>query len=203
MENIGLIGGTFDPIHFGHLILADQARTEAGLDCVIFMPAKTSPYKVSRKCVSEKQRYKMVSIAIEDNPDFEVSDLELKGEDISYTYETLMKLQAQLGPGKQIHFICGTDAFIGMGGWKNREKLLAGFPIIVGSRPRYRDRARDDMIEIFSKEYGARIQRIHMPKIDISSTDIKSRLLANRSIRYMVPQPVLKYIQSQDLYRNL
>ena len=203
MEKIGLLGGTFDPIHFGHLILAEQAKIEAVLDHVVFMPAKSSPYKVRQKCGSDHHRYNMVSAAIKGNPGFSVSNLELCGGEISYTYDTLRALQQQLGLGCCIHFICGTDAFIGMEGWKNKDKLLGNFPIIVGARPRYRDKARDAMITKFSYEYGAKVQKIHMPKIDISSTDIKNRLAAGKSIRYMVPEDVMNYIQTEKLYRNL
>lgn len=203
MEKIGLLGGTFDPIHFGHLILAEQARIEATLDQVIFMPAKSSPYKVKQKRGSDNHRYNMILAAIKGNQGFSVSNLELTGGEISYTYDTLRTLQKQLDPGCCIHFICGTDAFIGMEGWKNKDKLLENFPIIVGARPRYRDRARDSMIKKFANEHGAKVQKIHMPKIDISSTDIKNRLAAGRSIRYMVPDDVINYIQTEKLYRNL
>ncbi|HZK01879.1 MAG TPA: hypothetical protein VFC96_03350, partial [Anaerovoracaceae bacterium] len=101
------------------------------------------------------------------------------------------------------HFICGTDAFIGMSGWKNKERLLQNYPIIVGARPRYRDKARDDMISKVTAEYGACVQRVHMPKIDISSTDIKERITKKRSIRYMLPEAVRMYIESNGLYINL
>lgn len=203
MKKIGLIGGTFDPIHFGHLILAEQARVEEGLDQVVFMPAKTSPYKVCKKCAEEDHRYKMVVLATKSNPHFTVSDLELKGPSISYTIDTLRACQDIFGPNHQLYFICGTDAFIGMEGWKNKESLLSDFPLIVGSRPRYRDKARDDMIEKVEREYGARVHKVHMPRIDISSTDIKDKIANKRSIRYMLPEAVMDYIEDMGLYRNL
>lgn len=203
MRKIGLMGGTFDPVHFGHLILAEQAREEANLEQVIFMPAKTSPYKICYQCVSEEHRFNMVSLAIKRNPGFSISDMELKGPEISYTFDTLEALQVQLGEDCLLHFICGTDAFIGMGGWKNKDRLLQNYPIIVGARPRYRDRARDEMIKKVTSEYGSRVQKVHMPKIDISSTDIKDRIARERSIRYMLPEVVINYIEANGLYRNL
>ena len=203
MRKIGLMGGTFDPIHFGHLILAEQARDGAGLNKVIFMPAKMSPYKAEQECVSGQHRYNMTSLAIRENPGFTVSDLELCGPDISYTIHTLEALRLQLGKEYQLHFICGTDAFLGMEGWRNVEGILRDYPIIVGSRPRYKDRARDDMIRHLTAKYGARVEKVHMPKIDISSTEVKKRILENKSIRYLLPQSVMDYIESNDLYRNL
>lgn len=197
------MGGTFDPVHFGHLILAEQAREEAKLDQVIFMPAKSSPYKVDLRCVSGEHRFNMISLAIKSNPAFTVSDMELKGPDISYTIDTLEALQLLLGTDCLLHFICGTDAFIGMVGWKNKEKLLRDYPLIVGSRPRYRDRARDEMISQISLEYGTRVQKVHMPKIDISSTDIKERISGGRSVHYMLPDEVIGYMKANGLYRNL
>jgi nicotinate-nucleotide adenylyltransferase len=105
-----------------------------------------------------------------------------------------------LGQEFQLHFICGTDAFLGMEGWHKIEELLKSFPLIVGSRPRYKDKARDELIRRFTAEYGARIQKVHMPKIDISSTDIKKRIRENRSIRYLLPERVADYIESNNLY---
>ncbi len=200
MKKIGLIGGTFDPIHFGHLILAEQAKDGAGLDRVIFMPAKTSPYKIEQRSASEEHRYNMTALAIEGNPGFEISDAEIRGPEISYTIDTLEACQCRLGCECQLYFICGTDAFLGMEGWKNSEDLLRKFPLIVGSRPRYKDRARDEMIRHLTAEYGTSIQKVHMPKIDISSTDIKKRIGEGRSIRYLLPEAVADYIAANDLY---
>ena len=200
MKKIGLIGGTFDPIHLGHLILAEQARDGADLEKVIFMPAKMSPFKTEQRSVSERHRYSMASLAIGGNPGFEVSDMEICGPEISYTIYTLEACQRRLGEEYQVYFICGTDAFLGMENWRNMEALLRNFPLIVGSRPRYRDRARDEMIRRFTAEYGARIQKVHMPKIDISSSDIKKRISEGRSIRYLLPEAVADYIESNGLY---
>lgn len=200
MKKVGVIGGTFDPIHFGHLILAEQARDGAGLEKVIFMPAKMSPYKINRQCASEQHRYKMIALAIDGNEGFEVSDMELCGSEISYTIHTLEALQNQLGKEYQLHFICGTDAFLGMGGWRKIDELLRKFPLIIGARPRYKDKSRDELIRHFEAEYGARIQTVHMPKIDISSSDIKQRIRERRSIRYLLPEKVADYIESNNLY---
>jgi nicotinate-nucleotide adenylyltransferase len=203
MKRIGLMGGTFDPIHYGHLILAEQARDGANLDEVIFMPAKMSPYKINCSCTGEKHRYNMVSLAISGNHGFSISDMEICGSEISYTADTLNALKDLLGSDTKLHFICGTDAFIGMGGWKNKEGIFKNYPIIVGSRPKYKDRSRDEMIDAITSEYGAEVVKVHMPKIDISSSEIKKRLAENVSVRYLLPDVVMEYIRENNLYGNL
>ncbi len=200
-DKIGIIGGTFDPIHYGHLILAEQARDGAGLDNVVFMPTKQSPFKMNAKAVSEQHRYAMVRTAILDNPGFSVSDIEIKGPDISYTVDTLQACRLAYGPDARICFICGTDSFISMEYWKHAESIFKEFTIIVGSRPRYKDRARDILIRKLNTLYGTRVEKIHMPKIDISSTDIKKRIYEGRSIKYLLPSDIEKYINLYELYR--
>lgn len=201
MRKIGIIGGTFDPIHHGHLILAEQARDNGGLDQVVFMPAKLSPFKIDTKIVPEVHRYAMIQAAIRDNGSFSVSDLELKGPEVSYTIDTLLACRSLFGKDARICFICGTDSFLSMESWKHAESIFRDFAIIVGSRPRYKDRARDLLIQKLRNEYGAQIEKTHMPKIDISSTDIKRRIQEGRSIRYLVPAAVEKYIVEHELYR--
>jgi nicotinate-nucleotide adenylyltransferase len=103
----------------------------------------------------------------------------------------------------EIYFICGTDAFLSIEGWLEAEAIIKSFPIIVGARPRYKDRARDVMIRRLTNDYQARIQKIHMPKIDISSSDIKCRVMEGKSIKYLVPEAVEDYIKEKELYRKL
>lgn len=200
-KKIGVFGGTFDPIHTGHLILAEQAREESGLDEIIFMPAKHSPYKVFKRTTPGEDRYKMVALAIEDNETFKVSDLELNGPEISYTVDTLDKLRELHEPDDILYFICGTDAFMGMSGWKNRERLLDEYRIVVGTRPGYMEKEIDDAILQLTENYGANIKKVAMPKLEISSTDIKKRLEKDTSIRYLVPDKVLAYIKEKQLYK--
>jgi nicotinate-nucleotide adenylyltransferase len=201
MNNLGIIGGSFDPIHYGHLLLAEQAADGAGLDRVVFMPAKISPFKIGKAAASEQDRYAMVSLAIKDNVKFDLSDIELKKEGISYTYDTLIACQSFFGEDTKIHFICGTDSFISMEHWYESESIFRKFSLIVGSRPRYKDKSRDEMVKKLNEKYGTEISRIHMPKIDISSTDIKQRLVEGKSIKYLLPQAVEEYIQENGIYR--
>lgn len=201
MKKIGIIGGTFDPIHFGHLILAEQARDGAKLDQVIFIPARMSPYKTDKKITDDMHRYEMVKKAICGNSGFVSSDMELKGPEISYTIKTLEKCKEKYGKEAEIYFICGTDAFLGIEGWLDSDLILKNFPLIVGSRPRYKDKARDELIERFCNAFGSRIMKVHMPKIDISSTGIKKRIKEGRSIKYLLPPEVEEYIHENCLYR--
>lgn len=203
MERIGIIGGTFDPIHYGHLILAEQARDSAALERVIFVPARTSPFKTGQKVASPEDRLRMVERAIEGNPGFRASRLELEGPEISYTIETLLAFREEFGKDASIHFICGTDAFLSMERWKRAEGIFRDFSLVVGARPRYKDRARDRMIEELSARYGTEVTKVAMPKIDISSTDIKERIRTGRSIRYFVPEAVEDWIRQEGLYRSL
>ena len=201
MSKIGIMGGTFDPIHNGHLILAEQARDGAGLDRIIFIPAKLSPYKVDMIIADNYHRYSMVQSAITGNKYFSCSNIELIGPDVSYTVRTLEECQRQYGSDAELHFICGTDAFLGIEGWLEAEAIFKKFQLIVGSRPRYKDKSRDILIKRLTDRYEARIEKVHMPKIDISSTDIKRRIKEGRSIKYFVPTAVEEYIYENGLYR--
>jgi len=200
MKKIGIIGGSFDPIHYGHLLLGEQARDGAGLDRVIFVPARVSPYKTTNPPASDQHRFAMVSLAISDNIGFNVSDMELKREGVSYTYDTLKACQDLMGADTKIYFICGTDSFLSLSQWYEAESLLSEFSVIVGARPRYKDTSRDKMVEKIQETYGTEILKIHMPKIDISSTDIKKRIQEGRSIRYLLPLAVEEYIYQNGIY---
>lgn len=200
-RKIGIFGGTFDPIHFGHLLLAEQAWDEAGLDQVVFMPAGASPFKQGNDVSGGSHRYAMVQAAIEDNDHFDVSDMELLREGISYTVETLDNCREEYGNDSEIYFIVGTDAFLSMEKWAQAERLFREYPIVVGSRAGSQDAERDRLAVKLEKEYGARIIVAFMPKIEISSTDIKSRLSAGRSLRYILPSRVEEYIKKTGLYK--
>lgn len=200
MERIGIFGGTFDPVHYGHLILAEQARDGVKLDRIIFVPAKSSPFKQGKGKVSGNVRREMVDMAILGNPDFSSSDLELNGPNISYTIHTLEAFRKELGPDSSIHFICGTDAFLSIESWLEADSILRNFPLIVGGRPKYKDLAREQLIRKLKESHSAQIEQVFMPKIDISSTDIKSRVRQGKSIKYLVPPAVEDYIHQKELY---
>jgi nicotinate-nucleotide adenylyltransferase len=203
MRKIGVIGGTFDPIHYGHLLLAEQAREGAQLEKVIFIPTHVSPFKIDQPPATAEHRLEMVRLAIEGNHNFEASDIELKDTGVSYTVRTLEACQASMGDRVNLYFITGTDSFLSMERWKDAENIFRKFSLIVGSRPRYKDKARNKLAQSLTERYGTEIVNIYMPKIDISSTDIKERIASGRSIRYLLPENVARYIDEKRLYQLL
>lgn len=200
-HRIGIFGGTFDPIHYGHLILADQARYEADLSSVIFVPTKSSPFKLNRETADVTHRYRMVSQAINGNPYFTVSNVEMESEKVSYTVHTLRKFRSMLGESAELCFITGTDAFLGIRYWSQSEELLRDYSFIVGSRPGYQETVLDELIAQLGQERECRIYKVHMTEVDISSTDIKAKLQSGRPVRYLLPDSVMEYIDSYQLYR--
>jgi len=202
MRKIGVLGGTFDPVHYGHLILAEQARAEASLDQVIFMPAKVQPFKINVKITDGEHRYAMLLKATAGNPYFSVSRKELDAPGISFTIKTLKNLKIEFGPGTELYFIVGTDAFLSLESWYDAENLLEGFSFIVGTRPGYKEPELKDLVKRLKAQYGTPILEIHNSEVEISSTDIKKRIREGKSIRYLLPESVEEYIFQNGLYRE-
>ncbi len=224
MARIGIIGGTFDPVHEGHLNLALDAMDQAQLDAVWFMPAKIQPFKQDRKVTEPAQRLEMLALAIEGHPGLLVSTLEMELEGVSYTYRTLREVRRRLleermasaaeSPGMDrkesdsareetdtVYFITGTDTFVKMDTWMHAEELLMENAIIVGSRPGYQDEEIERCRALFKKTYGTEVLVIRNDLMDISSTGIKEKIAAGESIKGLVPQAVEDYIYGHDLYR--
>lgn len=197
---IGIFGGTFDPIHVGHLLLAEQARETGELDRVVFMPAHVSPFKIGTSMETGEQRYEMVSLAIAGNPYFTISDLEVKAAEVSYTVNTLKQCRAIYGEDAELCLILGTDAFLDMDRWYMAEEILKEYPILVGNRPGRREMELIDTIWRFKERFGSRVVRVDMPRQDISSTDIRQRVAEGKSIKYLVPGAVEEYILTEKLY---
>ena len=200
MKKIGILGGTFDPVHYGHLILAEQARGEANLDQVIFMPAMIQPFKINSKVAAGSHRYAMLLEATSSNPDFSVSEMELNSPEVSYTIKTLRYCKEHLGENAELYFIIGTDAFLGLEKWYESEKLLKEFSFIVGTRPGYKEQELKHRVENLREKYGTRIIQINNSEVEISSTDIKARIQEGKSIKYLLPKPVEDYIYKNKLY---
>lgn len=223
MAKIGIIGGTFDPVHEGHLNLALDAMEQAQLDAVWFMPAKIQPFKQDRKVTEPAQRLEMLALAIEGHPGLLISTLEMELEGVSYTYRTLREVRRRLldermaaaaeSPNGQdgtvpqdketdtVYFITGTDTFIKMDTWMHAEELLTENAVIVGSRPGYQDAEIERCREEFKKLYGTEVLVIRNDLKDISSTGIKEKIAAGEPITGLVPQAVEDYIYGHDLYR--
>ncbi|MCI5898695.1 MAG: nicotinate-nucleotide adenylyltransferase [Anaerovoracaceae bacterium] len=200
MKKIGIFGGTFDPIHIGHLILAEQAADAADLDSLLLMPAQISPFKIGKDVASPRERLEMVKLAVEGNPRLQASDLELQRKEISYTAVTLDLCREKFGKNAEISFVLGADAFLKIEQWREGPRILSEYCLIVGSRAGYLDEERDAQIAKLRERYHTKITVAFMPKIEISSTDIRKRIQEGRSLRYILPPGVEAYIRDRGLY---
>ncbi len=201
-KRIGIIGGTFDPIHYGHLIAANWAKESLTLEKVIFMPAGTPPHKLQNNVLDPIHRYKMVHIATKDNPSFEVSSLEINRRGPSFTIDTAKELTEKYqDEDVQILFIVGADSIIELHTWKDYEELLDKYYFIAVSREGYEKQQFLQRIEEIHSIYGKRIYNVEIPSIGISSTQLRNRVKSNKSIRYLIPAPVEQYIKENNLYK--
>ena len=202
MKTIGIMGGTFNPIHMGHLMLAECAREEFSLDEVWFIPTGYSYMKEGGlKDPLSADRLKMTKIAVEGNPYFRCLDIEVLREGNTYTYETLEELE-QLYPDTKRYFILGADCLYEIEGWKEPERIFAACDIIAAVREEFDVSQMQDKIEELCAKYGARILFLPFGEVAISSTDIRERVRLGKSIRYMVPDAVMCYIEEKGFYRE-
>lgn len=193
------MGGTFDPIHVGHLMLAEQARDGLGLERVLFVPAGHPWRKAGRHIAPVADRVAMVRAALADDPFFDLSLVEAERSGPSYTVETLAQLQGELG-GADLFFIIGQDALVDLPHWRDPAGIVRHARLAVAGRPGLPP-VDSAALERAVPGISARIDRVHMPQVDISSTDIRQRVAEGRSIRYLVPPAVEAYIREQELYR--
>lgn len=199
-EKIGIMGGTFDPIHIAHLMIADEVRDSYGLDRVIFIPAANPPHKKGGANVSADERLAMVKLAIADNPHFEVSTMEMERQGPSYSLLTFQELKAKYGDSAELYFITGSDSINDLSTWYHPEELLELCYFVGTTRPG----APMDKSDL-EKQFGAladKIKFLAVPELAISSTDIRARVAAGRSIKYLVPAAVEDYIKREGLYRE-
>jgi nicotinate-nucleotide adenylyltransferase len=199
-QRIGVLGGTFDPIHIGHLIFAEQVRVLCGLDKVIFIPAKNPPHKLNDGITMINHRFEMVKIAIQSNEYFEISDIEMLSDNLSYTYNTLKKMKKELGDSTELYFIVGSDAWLDLDEWYKSEALLNEFSFIIGDRPGYKDDLVNDKIRIVQEKYNTDVRKIDIHEIDISSSYIRDLVFQRKSIKYLTTELVEKYISDNKLY---
>lgn len=198
---IGILGGTFDPCHKGHVNLAKDALEQAQLDEVILMPAKIQPFKQDKKVTSSFHRVNMLNIAIEKIEGLRVSHWELEQDHVSYTYRTLEEVKKLKGDNAKVYFITGTDAFIGMKSWVNSESLLKNNNFIVGVRPGYRLEELAAAIKDVRENYGSEVIKIDNKKFHISSTEIRDRIVHNQSAHDLIDEGVERYILENELYK--
>ncbi len=193
---VGIMGGTFDPIHIGHLLAAERAREEAGLDEVWFMPAYTPPHKPNPPKAAPEQRLEMLKLAIADHPHFRAEDMEMVREGTSYTVDTVDQL-CRRHPNVRFCYIIGADMVQYLPHWVRIEDILQKISFIGLQRPGY----SIDMSHL--PDFIQRgVQVAPMPQIELSSTDIRKRCLSGRSVRYMVHEAVYAYIKERRLYES-
>jgi len=198
---IGIMGGTFDPVHFGHLVTAEGARHDFGLEKVVFVPAACPPHKDPGYILAAAHRLRMTALAVASNPYFSVSALEVERRGPSYTIDTVREMQAA-HPGRAIYFITGADAVLEILTWKNVEELLGMCFFIAATRPGYQLENLRGRLAGLPPGQVARIHSLPVPALAISSTDIRQRVREGRPIKYLLPEAVEGYIQREGLYRT-
>ena len=199
-DSIGIMGGTFDPVHYGHLIAAEFVRHEFKLNRVIFMPAARPPHKEIEEVLDSEYRYNMVKLAIQGNPAFAISDLEMKRTGKSYTIDTVCYFLQQY-PATDLFFIMGADSLLMMDTWKDYRELSGLCRFVVVTRPGYVIERSDPALKNLPPILWERMEFLPIPGLDISSTDIRQRVAESRPIKYLLPLVVEQYILDKGLYR--
>lgn len=198
MKKIGILGGTFNPIHIGHLIIAQQCKEQLKLDKIIFIPNGNPPHK-SKNIIDKYHRFKMISLAIEDNKGLDISDIEIKKEEPSYTINTILELKKD--NINELFFIMGDDSLFNIKSWYKYNNLIEESNFIIFPREKTLDISNYN--QFISKELNADITKfnfISFPLINISSTLIRNMIEKKNSIKYLVPDKVINYIDSNKLY---
>ncbi len=198
---LGIMGGTFDPIHLGHLATAEAVREIFALDEILFIPAARPPHKLHRTVTDEHHRLQMTILATRSNKFFRVSDMEIKRTGPSYTIDTMNELHATFGRTTELFFIIGADSLADLQKWHEARELVAKCHFIATTR-----QGVDVDFSAVEKFFGAsaieHIHRVTTPDFEISSTDIREKVRLNRSIKYLVPEVVEDYIAREKLYRE-
>jgi len=200
-KKIGIIGGTFDPIHNGHLLMAENSRKAFSLDKIIFIPAGIPPHKKDKNISSNVHRYNMTLLAINNNKHYFLSDIELKREGISFTVDTIKHLKS-IFSGAELYFIMGSDSLLQIEKWKDYEELLSLCNFIVAKRPNYDDEQLKRKVDNLNSLYKSSIYIVEGPVLDVSSSDIRNKVQRGESITYLVPNPVEEYIYKHELYKE-
>ncbi len=203
-ERIGLYGGSFNPIHCGHLIVVRAIAEQLDLGRVIFLPSARPPHKADEALLDHRHRAEMVKLAIADEPRFEFSDFDLARTGLSYTIDTVAHFRRLLGPDAALHWIIGADSLAELTTWSRVSSLVDACRIVTAVRAGWEQIAWDELRETLSAAQVANLQSsvLETPVVEVSSTDIRSRIREGRSIRYLVPDCVRSYIARHALYRN-
>lgn len=200
-KKVGISGGTFDPVHHGHLIIAQEVREKLELDKVLFIPVGLPPHKKDHRVTEAEHRYNMVFEAVRSNPFFEASRIEIDREGYTYTIDTLLHLKRIYGDDTKLFFIIGADVVPELVTWKRFEEVFRLCEFVAVNRPGPQKENFFESIRYLKERYSAIIHIIKLPLIEISSTDIRNRVKDGRPIKYLVPECVEKYIYENSLYK--
>lgn len=197
MKKIGIIGGTFNPIHLAHIYIAYEAKCQLNLDKVIFMPAGSPPHKKNEDILEAPLRYKMVLEAIKKYEDFEISNYEIEKEGFSYTYETLENFKSK---DNILYFITGADCLINIEKWKNPDRIFKASKLVVFNRPGYDKESLKLQKNEIEKKYNTSINFLDIMDLEISSTMIRDRIKDGKKIDFFIPKEVLDFIRKNNIY---
>lgn len=201
-RRVGIMGGTFDPIHIGHLILAECAYEQFQLETVQFMPSGNPPHKTDREGgATDEERLEMVSLAIRDNPHFSLDAEEMRRNGFSYTSDTLVALRKS-HPDTDYYFIIGADSLLSFESWREPEVISRNCVLLAAARDQISVSAMEEKMTELRRRYGAEIHLLRTPNIDISSTNLRCWRQEGRSLRYYVPDAVLSYMEQKGVYQD-
>lgn len=199
MKKIGILGGTFNPIHNGHLILAETARSFCALDEVLLLPSGCSYMKDPSEILPGAVRLEMARLAALENPGFQVSAIEVERKGNSYTCETLQQLK-RLNPDSELYYIVGADTLFHMDKWRNPEEIFGASVILAAVRDGWQDESLKEKVRYLTERYHADIRLLPSLHIEISSTEIRNRCRKKQSIRYLVPETVRAFLEQNAYY---
>ncbi len=199
-RRLGIMGGTFDPVHIGHLACAEQARDELGLDAIVFIPAGRPVYKKNQRVTPAADRLAMCRLAVESNPAFDVSSIEIDRAGDTYTVDTLRQLRAHYPDNVELFFITGADAVMSIMKWRDSAQIAHLARLVAVTRPGY---ALPEATKRALREQAAfQVSFLEMTGLDVSSSDLRRRVAEGRSIRYLTKEVVFRYIEEHGLYRE-
>lgn len=197
MKKIGIIGGTFNPIHLAHIYIAYEAKCQLNLDKVIFMPAGSPPHKKNEDILDAPLRYEMVQEAIKSYEDFEISNYEIEKEGFSYTYETLEHLKSK---DNKLYFITGADCLMNIEKWKNPDRIFRVSNLVVFNRPGYDKELLNIQKDEIEKKYNTSINFLDIMDLEISSSMIRARIKQGKRIDFFISKGVLDFIRENNIY---
>lgn len=199
-KKIGIMGGTFDPVHVGHLILGEAAYRQFNLERVWFMPSGNPPHKRDRTGgATDEQRVEMVRLAISDNPHFRLSLIEMYEDGYSYTYRTLEYLRKQY-PDTEFYFIIGGDSLFEFNHWREPQRIANACHIVAAVRNQVSPEKFDTVLSDMRNRYQREFLKLDTPNLDISSRHIRDMILKGESVKYYLPDPVIQYIYENHIY---